>query len=191
MDGFVAGAPVAVDMVEVLRRSGVFLPEGLDVQWNQDDVGSLGVDSRMTGVSGLTADSLVDRVLRARPQAYPLAEPTTLEILGTGRWIAADGTEKEEPGLLAVSVDVVHEDTVVELGVHHDIWMENSFSGVPHPQIHALNAPRLREVLQSVEEQLGVETEPDGATALGTSFNYGVRAHRRPDGGPFDATRWL
>ncbi|MDA0563781.1 hypothetical protein LG943_05485 [Streptomonospora sp. S1-112] len=190
-DGFAAGAPVVVNVARALGETGVFTVEDVETQWFQDGVGYLGIRTRLSGAAGLTPEDLVRRVWHTRPAAHEHAQPTILELRGTGYWIAADGTRRGEPDLFGVSFNVVDEDTMVELGVHHDIWAENDFAGRPHPEVHRRNAPRLEAVLLAVERALGVETEPDGATFLGTSFNYGVRAPSGANGRPLDVTERL
>ncbi|MGF7236851.1 MAG: hypothetical protein ACQSGP_18090 [Frankia sp.] len=43
------------------------------------------------------------------------------------------------------------------MSVYHDVWMPYDFTGHPHPDVHARNAPRLEAAPRDLDVLLGVE----------------------------------
>lgn len=101
------------------------------------------------------------------------AEPRWLEIGGPGVWFDVDGRERVAEGLLTLSVDLTNPDVSVQ--VFHDIWMTHDFHGVPHPEIHAVNAPRLTALLEQFSELLDAEAIAGEPTAYATPVGLTVR----------------
>jgi hypothetical protein len=107
------------------------------------------------------------------PDVSDDAEPRWLEIGGPGVWFDADGRERAAEDLLTLSIDLTNPDVSVQ--VFHDIWMTHDFHGVPHPEIHAGNAPRLTALLEKLSELLETEAITGEPTAYGTPVGLTVR----------------
>ncbi|CAL9373776.1 hypothetical protein SUDANB121_00926 [Nocardiopsis dassonvillei] len=161
---------------DVLADEGLCTPHTLRVSWLRPGEGYSGFASVMDldPAAGSTADALADRVPVGRPSGLPDAEPQALTLAGPGTWIDAGGGERRAHGLVDASVYLAPWFLEVTVGVRHDIWLRNGFSGSPHPQVYRRNAPRLARALEGIEKALDLETVPGEPTPHGVPDKYGI-----------------
>ncbi|MDA0564720.1 hypothetical protein LG943_10325 [Streptomonospora sp. S1-112] len=183
-DGLEVGAPVGLTAVEVLREHRLLRVEYIDVSWHRDGGGLLWFQTRIHGPRLTDAGELAADVADMRPSGYPGARPARLDMRGTGFWVSASGTEREEPDIVSVSVDVSSPSVGLTVGVHHDVWSDLDFTGRPHPEVRQRNAPRLEQALRGLESALGSRldfNDPDEATAYAEPVGYGVELLTDPE----------
>ncbi|MFI0261894.1 hypothetical protein ACH4OW_22990 [Streptomyces sp. NPDC017056] len=181
--GLEAALETAARMSAVLQANELLEPASLEWSWFEVGKGGLGIHSRLDIVGRSLDDAeVVEQVRACQPVGYPSAEMSEISVVGSGVWIDADGNRKREHGLveLSVSPDVIGPSA--ELSVYHDVWALCDFRGIPHPALHARNAPRLASALHSLDDLLGVAAEPGEPTYFGVAEGHGLKAPDIIDG---------
>ncbi|MGT2529103.1 hypothetical protein ACU4GG_19780 [Streptomyces nojiriensis] len=187
--GLESALRTAAGMGAVLRKHSLLDPASLEWHWFQVGKGGLGIHSRLDLVRRSLYDPALPDDLRAcRPAGRPRAEMGGILVLGSGAWFDASGTRHDEYRLVELMVSPDEIGPSAELSVHHDVWGECDFRGVPHPAIHANNAPRLATALRELDQLLGVEAEPGEPTYYGRAEGYGLQAPDLIDGRGPDLT---
>ena len=110
-----------------------------------------------------------------RPAGFAEAEAGDILVSGSGIWLDADGKPRHEHRLVALTVSPESLGLSAEVAVFHDIWGQFDYRGLPHPEIHQRNAPRLAAALQALDALLGVAAEPGEPTYFGTADGYGIK----------------
>ncbi|MFF9981481.1 hypothetical protein [Streptomyces erythrochromogenes] len=179
----------AARMSAVLEKHELLVPSSLEWSWFQTGKGGLGMHSRLSVVTCPLDDPALPGALHAcRPTGYPQAEIGGIYVLGSGAWFDADGERHTEYRLVELLVVPDEMDLWIELSVHHDVWAQCDFRGVPQPVIHANNAPRLAAALQELEQVLRAAAEPGEPTYYGRAEGYGLAARDIIDGLGLDVT---
>lgn len=167
--------PALEVVVGILRRHGLLEVEAIEVRWRHPRGRRRPDDWRTVPVRGaIDTPECAESLLATRPQGASDAEILLLRAHGAGTWIDAQGNTQAEADLVVADAMVVSEDIAVEVAVHHDVWASYSFSGVPQPEVHAANAPRLAAALKEIESTLDAYTEPGEPTYFGAVEGYGI-----------------
>ncbi|WP_431039177.1 hypothetical protein ACQYWQ_13445 [Streptomyces sp. P6-2-1] len=172
--GLASGLEVAARMAAVLRGHGLLEPEQVEWFWFVYGVGGVGIKTVLPVRGRLDPADLRDRVEASRPSGYPDARVGDLSVSGRGVWIDADGEERSEERLVVLSVDPDERELSADVAVFHDVWGYFDFRGVPHPEIHRRNAPRLAAALGDLDALLGVKAEEGETTYFGRAEGYGI-----------------
>jgi hypothetical protein len=105
---------------------------------------------------------------------HPTAIP---EITVTGSTvILTAGGEHRESGIMALRVNYEGTGITAFLTTYTDVWMMDDSSGRPQADRAALNAPRLRMVLQQLAKHLHSEVEPADPTRFAVPTKDGLAA---------------
>lgn len=172
--GLESALMTASRMAVVLREHNLLQPRNIEWLWFVHGIGGIGVTTRLSVNGRLDDAELVDRVLQSRPAGFPEAQAGAINVLGPGVWLDADGTERQEPNLVSLSVSPDDISLAADLSVHHDIWGYCDFKGIPHPEVQTRNAPRLAAALQALDKLLGKAAQPGEPTYFGRADGYGV-----------------
>ncbi|WP_239096233.1 hypothetical protein [Streptomyces sp. SID11385] len=172
--GLASGLDVAARMAAVLRGRGLLEPEQVEWFWFVYDVGDIGIRTVLPVRGRLDSADLGRRVEASRPSGYPDARVGNLSVLGRGVWIDAEGEERREEGLVVLSVDPDERELSADVAVFHDVWGYFDFRGVPHPEVHRRNAPRLAAALGELDALLGAKAEEGEMTYFGRAEGYGI-----------------
>ncbi|MFJ4902665.1 hypothetical protein [Streptomyces sp. NPDC088727] len=176
-------------MSAVLQKHALLEPATLEWNWFQVGIGGLGIHSRLDLANRPLADPAWPGALRAcLPTGHPQAEMGAILVLGSGTWFDAGGTRHNEYSLVELMVSPDEIGPSAELSVYHDVWGPCDFRGVPHPAVHAANAPRLASALLELSQVLGVEPAPGEPTYYGQADGLGLRAPDIIDGRGPDLT---
>ncbi|MEU4355302.1 hypothetical protein [Streptomyces virginiae] len=173
------GLATAARMSAVLTKHDLLELHSVEWDWSHAGRGGLAGSSRLSVSAKSLASPACPGWLRAR---HPQARISSITLLGDGAWFDAAGERHREHRLVDLYVALDETDIWVELSVHHDVWAQCDFRGVPQPLIHANNAPRLAAALQELEQVLGAEAEPGEATYYGRAEGYGLAAPDIIDG---------
>jgi hypothetical protein len=179
---------VAARMSEVLREHGLLEPSRITWDWTVFGRGSTGVGSSVTLWGAVDGSELAQKVRAVQPLGLPEAEPGVLVVTGAGTWLDAEGEARSEPGLVELTVYPDERNLAAEVAVFHDVWGYCDFTGVPHPEVHDRNAPRLAAALRELSALLGVPAQPGDPTYFGHAEGYGMVAPDLIDGRGPDLT---
>ncbi|MDG4856784.1 hypothetical protein P8605_01145 [Streptomyces sp. T-3] len=172
--GTVPALRVAANVTQVLQRHQLLTPQKIEYDWYVPGSGYTGVMSTLLVFTPLDDAGLPDKVLGSRPSAFPAAEIQEIRVIGSGKWIDADGDAHTEPQLVDLSVTTDEFGPMASVSVHHDVWSWFDFSGRPHPQVQRNNAPRLSEALFELNSLLGIEAETGESTYFGSAVGFGI-----------------
>ncbi|WP_078906892.1 hypothetical protein [Streptomyces sp. NRRL S-378] len=174
---------IAARVSAVLAKHDLLALSALEWDWFQTGKGTFSVSSRLLlDARSLDDPALSERLRAFRPAHLPQVDVATITVLGTGAWFDAEGLRHTEYRLVDLFLAPGETDLWVELSVHHDVWGQCDFRGVPQPLIHGHNAPRLAAALQEIEQTLGVAAEPGEPTYYGRAEGYGLAAPDIIDG---------
>ncbi|MFD7846769.1 hypothetical protein ACFV4K_28030 [Nocardia sp. NPDC059764] len=118
------------------------------------------------------------------------ADIEEISISGPGEWIDSDGSIRTEDRLATLDMDLVGPRSVVNLEVHHDLWMTHNFRGEPHEAIHQQNSPRLANLIAGMNNLLGSDGVPSEPTTFGTPLEFGIEPPLDEDDNPMDVIAW-
>ncbi|WP_211279172.1 hypothetical protein [Streptomyces longwoodensis] len=189
--GLRSALTVAARMSAVLQKHDLLQPTTLEWFWLVPDMGGAVGKSSVGLLRPLDDEWTSRRVEELRPVAFPEAETSGLRVVGTGVWSDADGVQHREERLVELTVSSEPLGLSADVSVFHDVWGPFDFRGLPHPEVHRNNAPRLAAALKELEVLLGVPAEPGEATYFGTAVGYGVMEPDVVDGRGPDLTDQL
>ncbi len=160
----------------ILDRRGLLKVEAVEVCWEHPQSRRPDVHRTVPVSGAIDTPEYAQRLLASRPRDAPDTQVKLLRTHGEGTWMDAQGNVHTEADLVLLETMPLFEDVSVEAAVHHDVWAHHAFSGVPHPEVHAANAPRLAAALKEVESTLHAATNPGESTYFGAVDGYGIRA---------------
>ncbi|MEZ4462939.1 MAG: hypothetical protein R3F43_00100 [bacterium] len=99
----------------------------------------------------------------------------TLDIHGSSV-IASPLGERALQGVLGLTVAAESFGNSISIWTRSDVWMPYDLQARPHPEVAALNAPRLKAALEAVERMLGV-TALSEDTRFAKVDGYELRNH--------------
>lgn len=166
----------AARVAGVLEEYDLLRPETLEYRWFVRGFGGVGVATSLALRTPLDAPDLPDRIDATRPAGFPDAEFGMLVATGPGSWTDASGRRHAAHGLATLGVIADPYAYSVEVSVYHDVWTAFAFSGEPHPEVRARNAPVLEAVLRRIDSAVGVPAEPGPATYFGSPEGYAIAA---------------
>ncbi|MEU6014601.1 hypothetical protein ABZ826_11240 [Streptomyces sp. NPDC047515] len=178
----------ATRMSELLRGHDLLEPHSLEWMWIVYGVGGVGVTTRLSVMGRLDEAELAQRIRRSHPSGFPDAEVGAISVSGRGMWLDAEGKERHESDLLALTVSPDELHLSAEVAVFHDIWGHFDFRGIPHPGIQKRNAPRLAAALHALDALLGTTAEAGDPTYFGHAEGYGIEMPDMIDGRGPDLT---
>ncbi|EST25178.1 hypothetical protein [Streptomyces roseochromogenus] len=171
--GLQSALDTAARMSAVLQKYDLLRPSALEWHWAVPGKGSV-AKTRLQLLRPLDDEQLARRIEELRPVGFPEAEFSGFLITGLGKWFDERGAQRQEYGLVELTVSSEPLGLSADVAVHHDIWGPFDFRGTPHPEVHQRNAPRLAAALKDLETLLGVIAEPGEPTYFGRAEGYGV-----------------
>lgn len=185
-------AATAARLAAITASHGLLRPTLAACRWELDGRVVPRAWAQVEIVEGIEPADLIARLTAARPgELSEGAGIGELVITGTGGWLDETGAAHAEAGLLRLTVETAMDDPSVGVEVFHDIWMSHDFQGRPHPELYALNAPRLAETLADISAALGADAEPGEATSFGHAVDLGVENPADDDDVPLDVTELI
>ncbi|MEZ4462936.1 MAG: hypothetical protein R3F43_00085 [bacterium] len=115
-----------------------------------DDPGNLAQASRVQIDIREAVDSTVEHLLRAAGR-----RGIRLSVRGSSVVCSPSG-ERLLEDVLGVDVSPASYGSSISVWTLSDVWMPYDFQARPHPEVAALNAPRLKTALKAIERMLGV-----------------------------------
>ncbi|NEW25624.1 hypothetical protein [Nocardia cyriacigeorgica] len=190
--GVAAQFELADRLTSCAGRHGLLTASRVSCRWLVEGRIVPGAQSAVALAAGL-ADPTVPALLdAARPADVPgHATIGALTVTGPGTRFDAAGSPHTEDDLVRVGVDLTGTEPVVDLEVHHDIWLTHDFRGRAQPEIHRGNAPRLAATLADFDALLDVAVEPGPPSNFGTPRSRGIEPPLDDDGAAMDVTEWL
>ncbi|MER6075433.1 hypothetical protein ABT187_42985 [Streptomyces sp. NPDC001817] len=188
--GLPSALVTAARMSAVLQKCHLLRPSALEWHWVVPGKGSV-AKTRLQLLRPLGDEQLARRIEELRPVGFPEAEFGGFLISGLGMWLDENEAERQEYGLVELTVSSEPLGLSADVAVHHDIWGPFDFHGTPHPELHQRNAPRLAAALKDLETLLGVMAEPGEPTYFGRAEGYGVGEPEVVDGRGPDLTDQL
>ncbi|WP_392668305.1 hypothetical protein [Streptomyces sp. LN785] len=173
--GLESALTTAERMSAVLREHDLLEASALEWGWFIPSLGGMAATTRIPVQGPLDDPKLPLRLRSMRPVDFVEAEPGDILLSGSGIWFDADGKPRHEHRLVELTVSPEPLGLSAEVAVFHDIWGRFDFRGLPHPEVHQRNAPRLAAALQALDALLGVAAEPGEPTYFGTADGYGIK----------------
>jgi hypothetical protein len=178
-------------MSAVLKKHELLSPEALEWFWVVPEMGGAVARTRMRLLKPLDDEWTARKVEELRPVGFPAAEFSGFLVAGAGMWLDEYGAQRREDRLVELTVSAEPLGLSADVSVHHDIWGPFDFRGMPHPEIHRQNAPRLAAALKELDDLLGVSAEPGEPTYFGRADGYEVADQEVIDGRGPDLTDQL
>lgn len=175
--GVETAAATALTLAALLQDHELLQLQQVEVYWyvpKKRILRSSSLITLKTGVETPIGDLLQD-ISASRPSGYPDAFAGRLVLSGPGKWIDAQGHKHTEQQLSTAILSLHAEEIGVTLVVRHDIWSYYDFSGIPHPEIHARNAPRLTALLKAMEATLETDTIEGEPTHFAEPDENGIK----------------
>lgn len=167
------------------------MPQHLEFPWLIPGAGVAPAWNRLQLFRPLDDERFLQWIQDLRPVGFPEAVTGALLVAGDGTWFGEDGARHREYRLVELTVSTEPLGLSADVSVHHDIWGPYDFRGMPHPEVHRQNAPRLAAALKELDGMLGVAAEPGEATYFGVAEGYGVADPEVTDGRGPDLTSQL
>ncbi|MEZ4462937.1 MAG: hypothetical protein R3F43_00090 [bacterium] len=127
-----------------LLQCPLFLTLWIDDPENQAQAGRVQIDIREA------VDSTVEHLLRAAGR-----RGIRLSVRGSSVVCSPSG-ERLLEDVLGVDVSPASWGSSISVWTLSDVWMPYDLQARPHPEVAALNAPRLKAALEAIERMLGV-----------------------------------
>ncbi|MFH8338733.1 hypothetical protein [Streptomyces sp. AM6-12] len=179
--GLQSALNAAARMSAVLRKYDLLRPSALEWHWVVPGKGSI-AKTRLPLPRSLDDEQLAVKVEELRPVAFPQAEVSGFLVTGPGVWLDKGSVQRQEYGLVELTISAEPLGLSADVAVHHDIWGPFDFRGTPHPEVCQQNAPRLAAALKDLDGLLGVSAEPGQPTCFGRAEGYGVGEPEVTDG---------
>lgn len=171
-------------IAEVLEEHELLFPRLVRFhhpQWEQRDVERpLPTDANASHLAGACEALLAG----ARPGPFSL--PAVTEILGDGLVLDPLLGAQQLPDVMWLSA-TAYGNLAVSVATQVDAWMEYTIDAKLQPEVHRLNAPRLKAALVEIQRRTSIApvTEP---THFAVPENTGLRNQRYDDGDPIDCS---
>ncbi|MEU8590169.1 hypothetical protein AB0C59_24685 [Streptomyces sp. NPDC048664] len=160
-------------MSAVPREYDLLRPSALEWYWVVPGKGAI-AKTRLQLPKSFDDEQLAVKVAELRPVAFQQVEFSGFLVTGSGTWLDEGGAQRQEHGLVELTVSAEPLGLSADVAVHHDIWGPFDFRGAPHPEVHQRISRRLAAALKDLEGLLGVMAEPGEATCFGRAEGYGV-----------------
>ncbi|AVH21995.1 hypothetical protein [Nocardia cyriacigeorgica] len=190
--GVAAQFELAERLASCADRHGLLSVQRVSCRWLVEGRIVPGAQSSVAVAADLTDPAVPARLEAARPAEVPdHATIGAITVTGPGTRFDAACSPHSDDDLVRMGVDLTGSEPIVDLEVHHDIWLTHDFHGRPQPEVHRGNAPRLAATLADFDAVLGVAVEPGPPSNFGTPQPRGIEPPLDDDGAPMDVTEWL
>ncbi|MFB8766806.1 hypothetical protein VSQ78_03760 [Nocardiopsis alba] len=163
-------------VAEIFHRHALLKVEAVEICWEHPRNRRADICKTIPVSGAIDTPEYAQSLLASRSGDTSDAQLKLLRAHGGGTWIDVQGNAHTEADLILLETMPLFDDVATEVAVHHDVWARYAFSGAPHPEVHAANAPRLAAALKEVESTLRSDTSPGEPTYFGAVEGYGIQA---------------